>query len=95
MTALSIPEGLEPVGAWDAGPGWVDEHVDEKIAWARDHIDRVNDTYRVEFYATRPPLAVVHRFAVNAEGRKYKPATEPPAVEPLDELPPERLLRPA
>lgn len=103
MTA-AIPEGLEPVGVWDAGPGWVDDLVNERIAWARQHIERVNDTWRVEFYAD-PPRAIVHRFKVNAEGRKYaighqsfitngEPAREEPVIVPLAALPPARLLGP-
>jgi len=104
MRQVTIPDGLEPVGVWDAGPGWVDDVVGEKIAWAREHIDRVNDTYRVEFYLVDAPFAVVHRFKVNAEGRKYaighqsfisngEPAREEPVTVTLDELPPAHLLR--
>lgn len=101
--AAAIPDGLEPLGAWDAGPGWADAFVDEKIAWARQNIPRVNDTYRVEFFVTDMPFAIAYRYAVNAEGRKYaiaeysfvadgEPAREPPVIVPLDELPPAHLL---
>lgn len=109
MTA-AIPDGLEPVAVWDARdplnsqpdvPRWL-----ESAEWAKAHIPRVNDTYRVEFYLLDTPFAVVHRFAVNAEGLKYaighlarldnrEPATEPPVIVPLAELPPEHLLRTA
>ena len=103
MAVSVIPEGLEPLAVWDAGPGWVDGLVDERIAWARQHILRVNDTYRVEFYLIDAPFAVVHRFKLDANGRKYalgeysfisdgEPAREEPVVVPLGGLPPARLL---
>lgn len=100
----TIPEGLEPLAVWDAGaPGWVDANVAEKIAWATAHIERVNDTYRVEFHRLEiggrsAPLAVVHRYKRNADGYKYQDpetdsiATEPPVIVPLAEPPPAHLL---
>lgn len=97
-----IPEGLEPLAVWDAGPGWIDAHVEEKITWAREHIERVTDTYRVEFHRLEigdraAPFAVVHRYARNENGYKHNGsdgeiATEPPVVVPLGELPPAHLL---
>lgn len=98
MTAV-IPEGLEPIAVWDAGPGWIDDVVNEKIAWARRHISRASRAYRVEFYALADgPYALVHRFAENGDGHVYtdratgEPAREAPAVEDLAELPPPHLL---
>lgn len=103
MTAALVPDGLEPLGVWDARDSWVDDLVNERIAWAREHIPRVNDTYRAEFYLLDSPIAILYRYAVNTEGRKYalarsefiadvEPATEPPVVQILGGLPPAHLL---
>ena len=99
MDDVTIPDGLEPVAVWDTGYRWCDDDVNEKIAWARQHIDRVNDTWKVEFYATEPPHAIVHRFKRNDNGRKHVDpltgniACDPPVIVPLGELPPAHLLR--
>lgn len=101
MTAELVPEGAEPLGAWGPHtPGWAVGNVYEKIAWAREHIDRAGDALRAEFYMTPDgPVALVRYFARNADGRKYlDPATGRPALErepiavPLHELPPAHLL---
>lgn len=99
MTAV-IPEGLEPLGVWDAGdplnnqpdvPRWL-----ESAEWAGEHIPQPNATYRVDFYLADAPFAVVHRYKLNENGRKYQvngePVREDPAIMPLAELPPDRLL---
>ena len=101
MTTLAVPEGLEPLAAWGPHtPGWVDSNVDEKIEWARQHIDRVAEALRAEFYLTPDgPVALVRYFKRNAEGFKYHdphrdgPAVEEPVIVPLDELPPAHLLK--
>ena len=98
--AAAIPEGLEPLGVWDAGSIrdlTPEQHV-EVCRWHERYIGRLNDTYRVEFH-DGPPRALVYRFAVNADGRKYQDgediAREEPVIVPLAGLPPERLLRTA
>lgn len=102
MTAL-IPEGLESLAVWDARDEafWdvANPVFPGAIKWAGEHIERRDDTYRIEFYATDPPLAVVYRFKRDADGLKYQDpetgsiAVEPPAIVPLAELPPAHLLR--
>ena len=108
MTALIIPDGLEPLGAWGPHtPGWVDANVNDKIAWALEHIPRARDALRAEFYQLelgehRAAFARVRYYARNASGSKYQdPATgvaalEPePVIVPLDKLPLAHLLRAA
>jgi hypothetical protein len=99
VSAVVIPEGLEPLAVWDARePSWVGEHWREKIAWAKEHIGRTEDTHRIDFCLLDAPFAVVHRYARNGDGYKHngpggKIATEPPVIVPLDGLPPAHLLR--
>lgn len=97
-----IPEGLEPLARWGPHtPGWVDANVYEKIAWAKAHIDRVDDALSAAFYQTPDgPVALVRYFRRDASGHKYhdpasgRPALEPePVIVPLTELPPAHLLR--
>lgn len=98
---MTIPDGLEPIATWGPhAPGWADANVNEKIAWAEQHIDRARDALRAEFYALDDgPVARVRYYARNADGRKHHdPVTRQPALEPervivpLSELPPAHLL---
>lgn len=97
--SVAIPEGLDPVGVWDASSRrWVDEHWRERVAWAQQHIPDVDATYRVEFYLIDSPFAVVHRYGRNPGNHKHRdPATgeiarDEPVILPLAELPPACLL---
>lgn len=98
MTAV-IPEGLEPVGVWDcASRVWADQHMQERIDWAKAHMQRPGDTCYAEFYLVDAPFAVLHRVKRNENGRAYLDpftggvAMEQPAVQALTELPPAHLL---
>ncbi|HEY2075193.1 MAG TPA: hypothetical protein VGH53_02550 [Streptosporangiaceae bacterium] len=109
MTATAL-ESLEPLAVWDTHRGqgpWravsdEERRIDlmiEAYEWARPHIERTADTFRVEFYLLDAPFAVIYRhrrgqgarLAWNPETRR--PYEEEPAVVPLAELPPEHLLR--
>jgi hypothetical protein len=97
-----MPDLPPPIATWDAtSREWMGEHWRERIAWAREHIPRVNDTYRTEFHLIDAPFMVAYRFAVNEGGHKWArdaggewvPVTEDPAIVPLAELPPAHLLK--
>lgn len=74
----------------------------EASAWAVSHIPEPHRTYRLEFYLLDSPFVIVHRFALNQDGRKFavepdgemgiRPVTDPPVIVPLAELPPAHLL---
>jgi hypothetical protein len=102
VTAPAIPDGLEPLAVWDARDPLncqpdVPRYL-ESTEWAKAHIERVNDTYRAEFYLVDGPFAVVHRYSADDTGRRLllagdgELATEEPVVQMLDELPPAHLL---
>lgn len=100
MTAL-IPEGLEPLAVWDAAdPEWRDGILSERFFWltGSSTIVHVYRTRRIEFYLLDGPFAVLHRFALNADGYKYAaepggdPVMDEPVVVPLAELPPKHLM---
>lgn len=99
VTAVVIPEGLEPLAAWDArDSSWAFGPYAERAGWVKQHLGDPRYVYRAEFYVHDTGFAVVHSYARNADGRKHdrpdgKIATEPPVIVPLAELPPERLLR--
>jgi hypothetical protein len=69
----------------------------QAVEWAKRHIDRPEDTYRVEFYLIDCPFAIVHRFATNEDGSirwdlaGREPAIAEPVTVMLSELPPEHL----
>jgi hypothetical protein len=109
VTALT-PEGLEPLAVWDTydphgfwrGP--IDDRADLMLAaadWAGTRIERTADTFRVEFYLFDMPFAVVTRHMRDEGGRLVwnpdtrRPYEEEPVIVPLDELPPEHLLKAA
>lgn len=101
MTALAVPEGLEPLAVWDTRErAWLDDHDRwvERIEWAKANIPDAGSTYRVEFALLDAPFAIVYRHARNDEGRVIfdvianGPATDPPVIVPLTELPAARLL---
>lgn len=106
MSGATVPEGLEPLGVWDAGNmceyGFLRTTV-ERAAWAARHLGDPQFIRRVEFHRLgigdrAAPAAVVHRYACNADGFKYnspdgKTVIVPPVIVPLAELPPEHLLR--
>lgn len=100
MTTLAIPEGLEPLAAWDARDGYTVEKMQQTAWWIKDHLGRqlAAHVYRVEFYLLDGPFAVVSCYKLNADGFRHngpdgKIATEPPVIVPLAELPPAHLLR--
>jgi len=104
---LTIPEGLEPLAAWEsAGPDiWADGAPRlPRVAWlnavARPRIstDRMS---RIEFYVLDGPFAVIYRDEPIPGAVSWyvppdaeDPAAEPPVIVPLAELPPAHLLRP-
>lgn len=101
MAATAL-EGLEPLAVWDGrvkdwGAGWSVERLYEFDDWMREHIARHRDVCRFEVYLLDTAFAVVTRYRRGSNGRwEYadgRIATEPPAAEPLAELPPEHLLR--
>lgn len=102
MSTLVIPEGLEPLAAWDgiriSEYGFSRETI-ERAEWARERLGDPAFIYRAEFYLLDGPFAVVHCYARGADGFKYQDAetgsiaVEPPAIVPLGELPPAHLLR--
>lgn len=105
---VQIPEGLEPLGVWDArerhyglGRGWgigltCATPLRDMREWAARHIERVNETYRAEFYLLDTPFAVLYRYQRDKAGflvmRRGEIAEEPPVIVPLAELPPAHLL---
>ena len=108
---MTIPDGLEPVAVWD-GPErahltFTDGELDQVAWWLQKHLtEHARDAYRIDFHRIdigdrTAHIAIVHRYARNADGYKHNdPATgkiaiEEPVIVPLDELPPEHLLRPA
>ena len=112
MSAPAVPEGLEPLAAWDTheregpwrcgGDGDREERwalMIEAADWAKPRIERTEDTYRVEFYLLDVPFGVVYRHQRDEAGRLLwnpetrRPYEEEPVIVPLDELPPEHLLR--
>lgn len=103
MTALAVPEGLEPLAVWDAKdrpPGWTSAHTRDMCRWIAVHLG-LNTSYieRIEIYVLDGPFAAIHQFDQTADGHKYHdPATDGPArlepvFVPLAELPPAHLLR--
>jgi hypothetical protein len=103
MVTAVIPEGLEPLAAWDAKdrpPGWTDGHTQQMAWWMQACLtEYAQDASRVEFYIVDGPFALVHLFARNSDGFRYHdpdedgPAKLEPVTVPLAELPPEHLLR--
>jgi hypothetical protein len=101
VSTVVIPEGLEPLAVWDTrtvdNPWWYCWR--SAVEWARENIPDAIVVYRVEFYLLDAPFAVLHRYAVNADGRKYQDpetdsvALDEPVIVPLGELPPAHLLR--
>lgn len=112
MDAVAITEGLEPLAVWDTherlGPWRAGGDEDREERWAlmtgatdwakQQHIERLEDTYRVEFYLLDMPFGVVYRhmrifgrLVWNPETRR--PHEEEPVIVPLAELPPEHLLK--
>ncbi len=96
-----IPDGLEPLAVWDCndrdGTWWTDG-TPERIKWAKANVPRVNDTIRLDFYLLAAPFAVAYRIKSDVRGKLAQlPTGEPmldePVIVPLDELPPERLLK--
>ena len=101
-----IPEGLEPLAVWDTRDidglwrcGGDICMLGEATRWANAHIREATRTYRVEFYLLDSPFAVLYRYKVDDDGRKF--ALEPggdalteeePVVQMLGELPPAHLL---
>lgn len=105
----AIPEGLEPLAVWDVrerlGPWreWTNggEETDDSVdavLWAMCNLAPSRNIYRIEFYLLDCPLAVVHRWKLGEDGRKFalepggEGVTEAPAVQMLAELPPAHLL---
>lgn len=93
MSALVIPEGLEPLAVWDVrgdrGP-WMRRAVPgtpgatrmiEAAQWVCRNITPAASVYRVDFYLLDGPFAVVYCFEAE------------PVIMPLDGLPPEHLLK--
>lgn len=100
-----IPEGAKPLGVWDTTDpdglwhcGGTLDMLHEAVTWAKAHIRRADDTYRVEFYLLDAPFGIVHRHARNADGHIFEdPGTgdvahEDPVVQMLTDLPPAHLL---
>jgi hypothetical protein len=93
----------EPLAVWDCRERdslfW--QHWQETHIWAMEHLKDANSTYRAEFHLIDIPFAVVHRFATDDNGRKFRDsgtgciacATPVIEIEVLDELPPAHLLR--
>ena len=97
MSAALIPEGLEPIGVWDANtPDWPRGPFRDRSEWIRQHVGNPNMIYRVTFYLLDTPFAVVDRFAADGNGFKWAEngeAVTETVFAPLGELPPDRLLR--
>jgi len=107
--SVQVPEGLEPLAIWEArDDAFWQRHGDsgfifaEAISWAERHgvVKSEDRVYRIEFYLVDAPFAIVYRYALNEDGmvpvdaETGGPATEPPALLPLGELPPAHLLSP-
>lgn len=104
MVKLDSFEGLEPLGVWDARDESFWDGTDALLracaamTWAKERIPGRDTTYLVEFYLLDGPFAVVHRYKLSEDGSGVvvdsdgEPAIEPPAIVPLAELPPARLL---
>ena len=108
-----VPDGMEPLAVWDSMDGegpWrrpeAGKDNDERHAlmiqaadWAAERIERIQDTYRAEFYLIDMPFAVIYRHQRNENGRLHwnpetqRPHREEPVIVPLGELPPAHLLR--
>jgi hypothetical protein len=94
MTAIAIPEGLEPLAVWDVrerlGPWreWTnggEETSDsvDAVLWAIANTGPARDIYRIEFHLIDAPFAVVYRYKRNGDGFKYQdPETDSIATEP-------------
>lgn len=96
MTAV-IPEGLAPVGVWDARDPegwWARSGTAARAAlmiqaanWMSTRIRRGTDSYRVEFHRLEigdraAHFAVVYRYARNGDGYKHNGPDGEIAVEP-------------
>jgi hypothetical protein len=102
--SVTLPEGMEPVGVWDARDEAFWDGTDALLRacaamnWAKERIPDRDTTYLVEFYLLDAPFALVHRYKLREDGRGVvvgpdgEAVTEPPAVVPLAELPPAHLL---
>lgn len=103
MSALAIPEGLEPLADFDPREWpcrYSDGEMQQIVWWMQKHLtEYARYADRVEIYMLDAPFAVVHRYARDGDGFKYAlepggpPATDEPVIVPLTELPPEHLLR--
>lgn len=103
MSAVVIPEDLEPLAVWDGhardwAQGWSDEQLLQLDDWLQGNLGlRGRYARRVEVYLLDTPFAVVTAYKRNADGFKYQESgritLEPPVIVPLAELPPEHLLR--
>ena len=91
----------EPLAVWDCRDrrGLFREHLDEASAWAIRHLGQevANRTWRIDFHHADAPFAVLHGYALDADGRCYTdPETGSAAlvvgVQVLDELPPAHLM---
>lgn len=100
MTIADIK--AEPIAVWDTTEGndslW-SRHCAEASRWAVGHFGaEAHFTYRAEFYLLDAPFTVLHRYARNENGFKFKlpgdggPVLDEPLVKPLHELPPAYLL---
>lgn len=84
---------------WHSWPHWLEA---ERWAIARGYAGGGLATYRIEFYLIGVPFALVFRYALNDDGRRFmadrvvrRPALADPVTVILDELPPPELLGPA
>lgn len=104
-TLLPLPERAKPIGAWDTTDpdglwhcGGDLDTLHEAVTWAKAHIRRADDTYRVEFYLLDAPFGILHRHARDADGQIFvdpeteEVAVEEPVVQMLAELPAAHLL---
>lgn len=96
-----IPDGAELLGVWDCNDqssAWWTTRQPQMRDWAKAHIERVNDTVRLDFYLLDGPFAVAYRVRRDEDGKlifdqSTQGAVTETAVQPLAELPPEHLLR--
>lgn len=96
MSTALVPEGLEPLGVWDANiPEYRRGPWRERAEWLGKHIGSPDFITRAAFYLLDAPFAVVDRFVVNSDGLKHaedgEPVTET-VFAPLAGLPPAHLL---
>jgi hypothetical protein len=94
-----MTQSVAPLIVWDANDRsyFRSPLREEAFAWTVEHCGADEDTRRIEFFLMDAPFARVHRYALDAAGRRYlDPATDeiaeqPPVTVILNELPPAHL----